>query len=62
MFRKAGSAEIIRSHQKDELYRSYLRSSVGDVILRIAGLDNVLCLVMQDGLQKGNRLIYSASL
>lgn len=37
MFRKAGSAEIIRSHQKDELYRSYLRSSVGDVILRIAG-------------------------
>lgn len=37
MFKKAGSAEIIRSHQKDDLYLSYLRSSISDISQAILG-------------------------
>ncbi|XP_060085832.1 peroxisome biogenesis factor 10-like isoform X1 [Ylistrum balloti] len=37
MFKNAGSAEIIRSHQKDDLYLSYLRSSISDISQSILG-------------------------
>lgn len=37
MFRPAGTAEIIRSHQKDDNFLSSLRSSVADIAQRIAG-------------------------
>lgn len=37
MFRKAGTAEIVRSHQKDDFYLSYLRATVADVVQSLAG-------------------------
>ncbi|KAK7110304.1 peroxisome biogenesis factor 10-like [Littorina saxatilis] len=37
MFHPAGTAEIVRSHQKDDYYLSFFRSSVADVIQSIAG-------------------------
>ncbi|KAL8613075.1 hypothetical protein ACOMHN_035016 [Nucella lapillus] len=37
MFRPAGAAEIVRSHQKDDFYLSFFRSSVADVVQRLAG-------------------------
>ncbi|XP_033761855.1 peroxisome biogenesis factor 10-like [Pecten maximus] len=37
MFKKAGAAEIIRSHQKDDLHLSYLRSSISDISQSILG-------------------------
>uniref|UniRef100_A0A0B6XY22 RING-type E3 ubiquitin transferase n=1 Tax=Arion vulgaris TaxID=1028688 RepID=A0A0B6XY22_9EUPU len=37
MFRPAGTAEIIRSHQKDDNFLSLLRSSFADICQRIAG-------------------------
>lgn len=37
MFKRAGSAEIIRSHQKDDLYLSQLRSSFSDISQSVLG-------------------------
>ncbi|XP_076439578.1 peroxisome biogenesis factor 10-like [Babylonia areolata] len=37
MFRPAGAAEIVRSHQKDDFYLSFFRSSVADVAQTLAG-------------------------
>jgi len=37
MFKNAGSAEIIRSHQKDEFYLFYLRSCVSDISQAMLG-------------------------
>ena len=38
MFRPAGTAEIVRSHQKDDFYLTFSRSSVADVVQSIAGV------------------------
>ncbi|KAK0049427.1 peroxisome biogenesis factor 10-like isoform X2 [Biomphalaria pfeifferi] len=37
MFRSAGVAEIIRSHQKDDSFLRYLRSLLVDIFQRVAG-------------------------
>ncbi|XP_041366580.1 peroxisome biogenesis factor 10-like [Gigantopelta aegis] len=37
MFKRAGIPEIIRSHQKDDFYLNFLRSSVTDIAQTLAG-------------------------
>ncbi|XP_071101936.1 peroxisome biogenesis factor 10-like [Haliotis cracherodii] len=37
MFRRSGTAEILRSHQKDDYHLSYLRKLIADVVQTIAG-------------------------
>jgi hypothetical protein len=37
-FRPAGTAEIIRAHQKDDFYLSFLKSTASEVVQSLAGL------------------------
>jgi hypothetical protein len=37
MFKKAGHAEIIRSHQKDDYYISDLKSQITDIFQALIG-------------------------
>ena len=38
MFKAAGPAEIVRSHQKDDFYLSYLRKTAADVVHALIGI------------------------
>ena len=42
MFKKAGHAEIIRSHQKDDYYISDLKSQITDIFQALIGTYNQL--------------------
>jgi hypothetical protein len=42
MFKKAGHAEIIRSHQKDDYYISDLKSQITDIFQALIGTFNQL--------------------
>ena len=37
MFKAAGPAEIVRSHQKDDFYLSFLRKTAADVVHALIG-------------------------
>ena len=37
MFKAAGPAEIVRSHQKDDFYLGYLRQTAADVVHALIG-------------------------
>ena len=45
MFKAAGPAEIVRSHQKDDFYLGYLRKTAADVVHALIGRKTVLYLV-----------------
>ena len=48
MFKAAGPAEIVRSHQKDDFYLGYLRKTAADVVHALIGRKTVLYLVLLD--------------
>ena len=48
MFKAAGPAEIVRSHQKDDFYLGYLRKTAADVVHALIGRETVLYLVLLD--------------
>jgi site-specific DNA-adenine methylase len=53
MFKKAGRAEIIRSHQKDDYYISDLKSQITDIFQALIGTYNQLSCHFVD-LQRDN--------
>ena len=46
MFKAAGPAEIVRSHQKDDFYLGYLRKTAADVVHALIGRDPMFFLVL----------------
>lgn len=43
MFKKAGHAEVIRSHQKDDYYINYLKSHISDISQALFGIQYIGC-------------------